>query len=224
MFKIKSLFKRLYEEADLGELPETLKEFITVLASDCMGLTLSNMTGLALHPSVPKTTDDDNDDDTDDEGDEEEDEENSGEELDGDEQDSEDECIQDNEIQTEVGNKRKIEENVDGNLPCTSSSLSQTEMENKKIKTSHDEHEALSNKFQETTTPSVAHIENPNLKPKFHIEIRRWKQGFYTLIRDDDNAIKTKALDLMMFFNTQSWSLECGGNVSYIARDEDTEV
>jgi hypothetical protein len=61
-------------------------------------------------------------------------------------------------------------------------------------------------------------------KPKCYLEIRKWKPGCYTLITDDNNELKTKALDLMLYFKCKFWSLECGGNVSYIARDEDNEV
>ena len=61
-------------------------------------------------------------------------------------------------------------------------------------------------------------------KPKYHCEVRRWKQGDYTLVTDDDKENKQRALDLMVFFGCDEWCVECGGNVSYIARDEDNEV
>ena len=46
--------RRNYEVADYESLPKLVKDLIQVLTSDYMGLTLSNMTGLALHSSVPK--------------------------------------------------------------------------------------------------------------------------------------------------------------------------
>ena len=75
-----------------------------------------------------------------------------------------------------------------------------------------------------SSSTSVAISHNPENHPKFSLEVRRWKQGSYTLINDNDEEIKSKALDLMVFFGSKSWSIESGGNISYIARDEDNEV
>ena len=38
------------------------------------------------------------------------------------------------------------------------------------------------------------------------------------------NELFLKFYILKVFFGSKSWSLECGGNISYIARDEDNEV
>lgn len=58
---------RYYETAELDTLPRTVQELIEVLTSDCMGLCLSNMTALRLHPSMPKSkeTDETSEDDDD---------------------------------------------------------------------------------------------------------------------------------------------------------------
>lgn len=200
-----------YEIADIQTLPEVVKELLKVLTSDFMGLTLSNMTGLALHPTVPKTKSDETDSDDYSEDDDEE-EQSEDAEQEGEFSDSETEIL--SELNSNSPNKRKMsecEEN-DGSKPCCSSSL------NKKIK--NDENLNENEEISEMEKLDEKEYGNP----KYHCEVRRWKPGSYTLITDDDDEIKKEALDLMVYFGCQNWSLDCGGNVSYIARDEDTEV
>ena len=111
-------------------MPEIIKELIKVLTSDFMGLALSNMTGLALHASVPKTKPDENDEDDysdeDEEGDEDSQSEGENEEFESDFDADEVEELHEN-----GENKRKLEEGLenDGSKQCSSSSL------NKKQKT-----------------------------------------------------------------------------------------
>ena len=104
----------------------------------------------------------------------------------------------------------------------------------KKLKSSHRELNSASDEKQteqaagtSSSKGSYSVAEEKREMSKCQFEIRRWRPGSYTLITDDDGEIKTKALDLMVFFSDKSsskWSLECGGHVSYIARNEDTEV
>ena len=198
-----------------------------------MGLTLSNMTGLALHSSMPKSStvkhdgededvDEYNEDDVEDEDDDDDDissQENDEDDLND---ESDDDVIEKN----SVGNlKRRIEENDETEQPCTSSaSMSKVESDtnlNKKLKASSS-HEIIN--YTDAVTSSASSNSVEYAQPKCYLEVRRWKKGSYTLVMDDDAEIKTKALDLMVFFKCKLWSLECGGNVSYIARDEDNEV
>ena len=58
--------------------------------------------------------------------------------------------------------------------------------------------------------------------PRYVREVRKWKRGNYTLIRDDDEA--EFGLDARLFFNVGNWSQDCGGYTSYIARDADEEL
>ena len=66
--------RRCYEIAERASLPKIVQELIDVLTSDCMGLTLSNMTALRLHESMPKTKCDDDSEEEDDSFSEDEDE------------------------------------------------------------------------------------------------------------------------------------------------------
>ncbi len=220
---------RNYEVADLSSCPEIVKELINVLTSECMGLCLSNMTGLSLHPSIPKSIENDNHDEEEEYFDFGEDEDDDVNENDQDDHDSEnnDEEAQENEEKEEEHFKRKNEN--DGDVPCSSKLTFENDASNlsKKLKTDSNEQE----NEDHTKACSSSKDQNNNIATnepremsKCYFEIRRWKQGMYTLITDDDSEIKTKALDLMVFFACKSWSIECGGHVTYIARDEDNEV
>jgi len=59
--------------------------------------------------------------------------------------------------------------------------------------------------------------------PRCRLEVRRWRQGCYTLLHDNDRE-QEFSLDLRMFFNCEGWSLECGGFSSYLAKDQDEEL
>jgi hypothetical protein len=239
-------------------VPDIVKELIQILTSDYMGLTLSNMTGLALHSSVIKQEKDDSDDDSfEDEEDEDsfDDEDNNNGESspddadfqDDDENDEDD--VEENDEQTATSKsngyfKRKnntvSDDEEDICKPCTSSSIAESENLYKKFKSTHGESSSNqeSNPSPTQTTSNQSLADDSGVAgssnsfsqlmrhgdPKCYFEIRRWKQGSYTLITDDDNDIKMKALDLMIYFNCKKWSLETGGNISYIARDEDNEV
>lgn len=195
-----------------------------------MGLTLSNMTGLALHSSVAKQprsskeSDGENDDEVDDENSEDD--------------ESDDSIDEKNNGVKEKNNKRKIEEKEGISSKGYSSEASENLY--KKFKNAPEVNSKKSgekssvNKQNEPPAEKKEPIEllsdkklNEIIKsdtPKCYFEVRRWKEGCYTLVNDDDEQIKTQALDLMVFFHTKSWNLEIGGNVSYIARDEDTEL
>jgi hypothetical protein len=259
---------RNYEVADMNTVPVSVKELIQILTSDYMGLTLSNMTGLALHSSVVRHEKDDGDDDSfedDDEDDDsfeddesnpsgadfrdDEEDESEGDDDDDDDNDDDDDDEEENDEQTATSKsngffKRKTDpvsdDEEDSCKPCTSSSIAESENLYKKFKSTHGEsnsnEENNQNSTETTTNQSLADDSGiagssssfsqliRHGDPKCYYEIRRWKQGSYTLVTDDDNDIKTKALDLMIFFNCKKWSLETGGNISYIARDEDNEV
>lgn len=86
---------RCYETAEIDSLPKIVRELIDVLTSDCMGLCLSNMTALRLHPSMPKSKETEEDDDDDDEDEDDEDED------DDDEEEDEDNDIDDDEVDKE---------------------------------------------------------------------------------------------------------------------------
>ena len=60
-----------------------------------------------------------------------------------------------------------------------------------------------------------------DVDPKCKIEIRRWRQGSYTLLSDDQANNDKYFLDGRLFFNCQDWNIEQGGFTSYIAKDED---
>jgi len=213
------------------------------------------MTGLALHSSVPKcpetnneNEDDDFDDDDDDEDDVVEEEDDDFEDDFSDEDDDEEDlkgnikrkkCDTDDEKDDEKETCSEIKEleNTSNAKPCTSgsssssglSSKAQTENLYKKLKTSSDvtnkdELENEVTRCDEVNRDDDDNGDNRLSTPKCNLEVRRWKQGAYTLVNDDDEEIKARALDLMVFFKCKLWSLECGGNVSYIARDEDSEV
>ncbi|XP_042214190.1 prolyl 3-hydroxylase OGFOD1-like [Homarus americanus] len=60
--------------------------------------------------------------------------------------------------------------------------------------------------------------------PRVSIDIRQWRHGCYTLLRDD-NLEDRCSLDANLFVNiSDKWSQEYGGFISYIAKDEDTEL
>ncbi len=219
--------RRNYEVAIFDTLPEIIKELVKVLTCDHMGLTLSNMTGLALHSSVSKQPRGSRDSEN-----EEED-------------DSIDEEHTDEEEKKECNNKRKIEEPINESSKGYSSEASENlykkfKVANESKKSSNnsikdeEKRKDISNQSNESSNEqnkSTASLSDKKLHeiiksdtPKCYFEVRRWKEGFYTLVNDDDEQIKTQALDLMVFFHTKSWNLEMGGNVSYIARDEDTEL
>lgn len=78
-------------------------------------------------------------------------------------------------------------------------------------------------------TPSTSNTKDPGAKtktsvPKCQAEIRRWKQGCYTLLNDAKSNNDKFFLDGRLFFNCQDWNLEYGGFTSYIAKDEDEEL
>ena len=251
--------RRNYEVAELNTTPQVVQDLIKVLTSDFMGLTLTNMTGLALHSSVPRHSNDEDEDEEEEDDDEEEEEDEDEEQDFEDREDDEDEDAEDEEEDPDVARssgsgkrKRSAEresssdddqttdeessepgEGEDENKPCTSSSLLRSENLYKKFKVNQASAGGAcsSASVAEETTPKEDQVEQPSTSasvemadPKVSFEIRRWKQGHYTLVTDDDAELKTKALDLMVFFKCKSWSLDCGGNVSYIARFEDSEV
>jgi len=63
-------------------------------------------------------------------------------------------------------------------------------------------------------------VYNPRCRGGF----RKWNQGCYTLVRDDDSQQSEFALDARLFFNCQHWKTGMGGQSVYIARGEDEEL
>lgn len=197
-----------------------------------MGLSLSNMTGLALHWSIKKAKDEDcgeNEDDnfSEDYSEDDLDEDNSNNEVSEDEEDEQEDEEVDEELEMLKRkntfnmmnvNKKILKSETDSSMPGTSASK-EASFTTDQPSTSKD-----ANSTEEPTTLADSTDPDEFGKPKFHCEVRRWKQGNYTLVTDDNKELKTKALDLMVFFNCGNWSPECGGNVSYIARNEDDEV
>ena len=91
-----------------------------------------------------------------------------------------------------------------------------------------EENETEENDDKEAT-PSTSNSKETEVKkkssdPKCKIEIRRWKQGCYTLLNDAKSNNDKFFLDGRLFFNCQDWNLEFGGFSSYIAKDEDEEL
>lgn len=66
--------------------------------------------------------------------------------------------------------------------------------------------------------------DDKEIDPKCKIEVRRWRQGSYTLLNDANANNDKFFLDGRLFFNCQDWNLEQGGFTSYIAKDEDEEL
>jgi len=63
------------------------------------------------------------------------------------------------------------------------------------------------------------------ISPRVSQEIRRWGNGSYTLVHDDDPHGGEYALDSMLFLGaSEKWTKENGGFTSYIAKDEDEEL
>ena len=61
--------------------------------------------------------------------------------------------------------------------------------------------------------------------PKCKIEVRKWKQGNYTLLNDQKvGNDDTFCLEGRLFFNSDFWNIEYGGFSSYVAKDEDEEL
>lgn len=98
----------------------------------------------------------------------------------------------------------------------------------KKDKETQESQPCTSSSLQENNDTNDSEPSNKRFKlndeSTCYCEIRRWKQGAYTLITDDDTDMQLKALDAMLFFNSEGLKKSFGGNVSYIARDEDDEV
>lgn len=55
-------------------------------------------------------------------------------------------------------------------------------------------------------------------------ELRRWKNGYYTLIHDTNVENTEFALDLLLNCGCEGWDEEFGGVTSYIAKGEDEEL
>ncbi|XP_071485533.1 prolyl 3-hydroxylase OGFOD1-like [Diadema antillarum] len=72
--------------------------------------------------------------------------------------------------------------------------------------------------------PGTVPRKMPTSNPQCRAELRRWTHGCYTLLHDTDTEGSEFALDASIFFNTQNFSPDGGGFVSYIARGEDEEL
>ena len=103
-----------------------------------------------------------------------------------------------------------------------------------------DELEELPNKPSTSATNnhnnSSSNVVNGNAKkisqkpeemedPRCKIEVRKWKQGNYTLLNDEKVGNNDKfCLEGRLFFNSDFWNIEYGGFSSYVAKDEDEEL
>jgi hypothetical protein len=209
-FEIFTIFEifRHYEVADENSLPDIISEVIKVLTCDFMGVTLSNLSGLGLHPTCKKKIDDDDDDDEDDEDDDEDCDPND------DEDDDDDGSLNDDNSNDDV-----IQKVSDDSKPGTSKSL---HVDNK----NEESDEPVKKKTKNEASNETDEVDETEKSiSTCHVEVRRWKTGHYTLVTDDDHELQLSALDANLFFNiNDDWNEDCGGNVSYIARDEDDEV
>ena len=174
-------------------------ELIKILTCDDMGMTLSNLSGLGLHSTCKnKTIDDDEDDDeSDDDMDSNADQNGSFEDYDN-EQESHDIKVSD---ESKPGTSKSLHDQIEPEEPIRKKAKQEIVIEEKK------------NSINDQQSTSTCYV-----------EVRRWKQGFYTLVTDDDHELQLNALDVNLFFNINDWNENCGGSVSYIARDEDDEV
>ena len=99
---------------------------------------------------------------------------------------------------------------------------------------SHDESDVeVKEEKNEPSTSSTNNKEDDKEKskkemceidPRCKIEVRKWKQGSYTLLNDDKTSNDKYCLEGRLFFNSQDWNIECGGFTSYVAKDEDEEL
>ena len=194
---------RNYEVADLNTVPQIINELIQVLTSDFMGLSLSNMTGLALHASVVKSPDnDDEDDEEDEEEDDDDDDEESYEDENFTESDEDSEIKNKDEAVDEESTKRKNNSEIKN----TKKLKNEEESESKPgTSASKEQSSDIYYKTESATHSRLGEALDSAREPKCYFEIRRWKQGHYTLITDDDNQIKTKALDLMVFIDNRQF-------------------
>ena len=177
--------RRNYQVAKPETVPEIISELIRVLTCDHMGLTLSNMTGLALHSSVAKTVandegdaDDSFDDDDDDDDDEEEnnDVQEKYHASDNTDDDNDNENLLEDLLveRSDQSLKRKQESEVSRSDNSSQPGTSKSKLEpNKKLKIQEE---------KKLDTPSTSAKEHTNqtentTNPKCYYEIRKWKQG-----------------------------------------------
>ncbi|XP_077981360.1 prolyl 3-hydroxylase OGFOD1-like [Glandiceps talaboti] len=62
------------------------------------------------------------------------------------------------------------------------------------------------------------------INPRCRSDVRRWRQGSYTLLHDTDTEGSEYALDSMLYLNCAGWNSNYGGYVSYLAQGEDEEL
>jgi len=62
------------------------------------------------------------------------------------------------------------------------------------------------------------------IDPCCRLQVSRWKAGSYTLLSDEDADACEYALDVWFFLSADNWQLDHGGQIAYIARDEDEEL
>ncbi|XP_069127240.1 prolyl 3-hydroxylase OGFOD1-like isoform X2 [Argopecten irradians] len=62
-------------------------------------------------------------------------------------------------------------------------------------------------------------------QPCFCCQVRRWRQGSYTLVHDNEiEGDRDFALDVILYVGCEGWEPDQGGITSYIARGEDEEL
>jgi len=135
-----------------------------------------------------------------------------GKTIDDDSDDSDEDDLSSNESKEEI-------------KPGTSKSLgNQDKSKTSKRKSFDEEEESDSDEPVNKKIKQDVIDETLKSTPTCYVEVRRWKQGFYTLVTDDDHELQINALDVNLFFNASKWDESYGGNISYIARDEDDEL
>lgn len=147
--------RRNFEVLDEDNCPSIIKHFLDILKSQAMFLTLSNLTGIKLHPLVP------------------------------DPESSEDEAGEDDDLSSDDDN------NV-----------------------------SSKNKIAKIKEPTVS-------SPRCSIQIRKWQNGYYSLIHDHDPEVinETFKLDAILHLNHDfKTNRQEGGFVSYITKGEDEEL
>lgn len=65
----------------------------------------------------------------------------------------------------------------------------------------------------------VNNKEPEDVDPRCKIEVRRWKRGSYTLINDDKAGKNKFCLEGRLFFNSEDYNIEYGGEILISFKD-----
>jgi len=202
--------KRHYEctEDDSPVLQEAKRFF----QSEAFFLVLSNLTGLKLHhlASTPASSDN----------------ESESESVNGEDADSE----------SKTDSKRiKLDQLATASCSGNNKSESQSETRGKPNSKSKKLDQSASMSGDSSKIIDL-HSENgekadsedkknsKDINPCCRLQLSRWKAGSYTLLSDEDADSCEYALDVWFFLSADHWQLDHGGQISYIARNEDEEL